>query len=230
MKRRQATGDQRPLYVYALCDSDHRIPARVGRHHLECLELDGLVAIVERRVAAPVLSEGSLRDQHRVVVRLHQRAQALIPVRFGALLDRAELDRIVRQRRAPLVRALKRVRGMAQMTVRSFDARSRLPAALPAASGTAYLARRARDARPDVPPALNAVRRAVRSLVVDESIEAGRGAVRVVVNHLIRAGDVDRYLARAESALRRAAASESLLVTGPWPPFAFAPEIMDAAS
>lgn len=230
MKRRRSTGDQRPLYVFALSDSDDRVPERIGRHRLECVELGGLVAIVERRSAAPVLSERSLRDQHRVVVALHQRAKALLPVRFGALLDRTELDGIVRQRRAVLMRALKRVRGMAQMTIRSFEARSR-PASEPrAATGTAYLARRARAVRPDVPPAVDAVREAVRTLVVDESIEAGRGAVRVSVNHLIRIGDVDRYLVRAESALTDAAASESVLRTGPWPPFAFAPEIMDAAS
>ena len=230
MRRLRIAADQRPLYVFALCDANLRVPERVGRHRLECLDLGGLFAIVERRRAVPVLSERSLRDQHRVVVALHQHAQALIPVRFGALVARVELDRIVRQRRRLLVRALKRVRGMAQMTIRSFEPLRRPSVPSRATTGTAYLARRARDARPDVPRAVDAVRQAVRSLVVDESIEAGRGAVRVVVNHLIRVGDGDRYLARAESVLSGTAASESVRLTGPWPPFAFTPEIMDAAS
>jgi hypothetical protein len=230
VKRGRLTADQRPLYVFALCAPDHRIPEKVGRHRLECIALGGLVAIVERRIAAPVLSERSLRDQHRVIVALHQHATALVPVRFGALLDRGELEGIVRRRRALLTQALKRVRGMAQMTIRSFESRSHPAAAPPAATGTAYLARLARSVRPDVPAAVDAVRQAVRTLVVDESIDAGRGAVRVVVNHLIRVGDVDRYRARAESALTGAAAFESVVLTGPWPPFAFAPEITDVAS
>ncbi len=229
MSRRRASGGDRRLYVFALCRPTARLPAVVGRHRLERIAIGGIAAIGERRRSVPPLSERSLRDQHRVVVALHQHVDALIPVRFGALLERSELERIVRLRRSALGRALTRVRGKAQMTIRAFAAASEPPPSASARSGTAYLAERARAARPKVPPAAEAVRLAVRALVAEESIEAGRGGASVVINHLIRARDADAYLVHAGRVLSRAAAG-TLTVSGPWPPFAFAPEIMDATS
>ena len=110
----------------------------------------------------PILSERALREQHRVVVALHQQLETLIPVRFGALLERSELERIVRLRRSALARALTRVRGSAQMTIRAVGAAKVIARSSSTRSGTAYLAERARAARPAVPPAAEVVRVAVR--------------------------------------------------------------------
>jgi hypothetical protein len=227
--RRGPARGARRLYLFALCRSSAPVPAVVGRHRLERIAIGAIAAIAERRASVPSLSERSLRDQHRVVVALHRQADALIPVRFGALLERDELERIVRRRRSVLARALTRVRGKAQMTIRvAGPARLRPPASTSSASGTAYLAERARAARPFVPPDAEAVRLAVRALVVDESIEAGRGGAGAVIHHLIRARDADAYLRRAGGALSEVP-SDTLTISGPWPAFAFAPEIMDAA-
>jgi len=229
VSRRRSSGGARQLYVFALCRSTARVPAAIGRHRLERIAIGGVAAIAERRTSMPALSERSLRDQHRVVVALHQHVDALIPVRFGALLERSELERIVRLRRSALGRALTRVRGRAQMTIRAFGAAREPSQSAAARSGTAYLAERARAARPEVPPAAEAVRLAVGALVAEESIEAGRGGGSVVINHLIRARDAEAYLDHAGGALAGVPAG-TLTVSGPWPPFAFAPEIMDAAS
>ena len=230
MSRRRAAGGERRLYVFALSRASARVPAAIGRHRLERIAIGGIAAIAERRASMPILSERTLRDQHRVVVALHRHADALIPVRFGALLERAELERIVRLRRPALSRALARVRGRSQMTIRAIAAR---PAAGLAASamtsGTAYLASRARAVRPAVPAPAEAVRQAVRALVAAESIEAGRGGVGVAINHLIRTRDADAYIVRAQRAVTGDQA-ETLTLSGPWPPFAFAPEIMDATA
>jgi Gas vesicle synthesis protein GvpL/GvpF len=222
--------DARRVYVFALCSADPIAAGRIGRHRLEAIELDGIVAIVERRSAPPILSEHALREQHRVVVELHRRSDALIPVRFGALLERAELEALVRRRRAVLARALTRVRGRAQMTMRSFGAPLLVRRESRATTGTAYLSQRARAARPDVPPALAAIRHAVRPLVVGEVIDPGRGTVRIVINHLIRVRDIERYRARVERVLADVRNGQSVVLSGPWPPFAFAPEIMDPTS
>ena len=222
--------DARRVYVFALCGTDGVAVARIGRHRLESIRIDGIVAIVERRTGPPSLSEQALREQHRVVVELHRRSEALIPVRFGALLDRGELEDVVRQRHALLARALKHLRGRAQMTIRAFGTPGRVQRVTRATTGTAYLFERARAARPDVPPALDAIRQAVSPLVADEVVDAGRGAVRVVVNHLIRVGDVERYRLRFERALAGRADAPSVVLSGPWPPFAFAPEILDPTS
>lgn len=230
MSPRGPARDARPVYVFALCSADAVAAGRIGRHRLEAIELDGIVAIVERRSAPPILSEHALREQHRVVVELHRRSDALIPVRFGAFLERAELEDVVRRRHAVLARGLKRVRGRAQMTIRSFGATVHRERAPRATTGTAYLAQRARAARPDVPPALEAVRRAVRPLVVGEVVDAGRGSVRIVINHLVRVSDVERYRARVERVLAGVPSGHSVVLSGPYPPFAFAPEIMDPTS
>jgi hypothetical protein len=225
VSRPRPAPDARPFYVFALCRSTAPVPDSIGRHRLERIAIGSIAAIAERRASMPILSERALRDQHRVVVALHEQLQTLIPVRFGALLERSELERIVRLRRAALVRALTRVRGRAQMTIRAVGAATAIARSSPPRSGTAYLAERARAARPAVPPAAEAVRAAVRELVAEESIEAGRGG-SVVINHLIRARDAGAYLARAGRVLSGVPA-DTLSVSGPWPPFAFAPEIVD---
>lgn len=66
--------------------------------------------------------------------------------------------------------------------------------------------------------------RTVSRFVVEERIEPGKGTVRATMYHLINAADVDRYRA----ALAKAAASlapDTIAVTGPWPVFAFVPEL-----
>ena len=105
------------LYVYAIVRSNVRLP-RIAGHRLERVELTGVAAAVERRTKARAPSHRALRDQYGVVTTLHERLDAILPVRFGALIEEDELRRVVRLRRSMFVSALRTVRRKSQMTVR----------------------------------------------------------------------------------------------------------------
>ena len=88
-----------------------------------------------------------------------------------------------------------------------------------ATQGTQYLQQRmAAAATARAVPGFEPVRDAVRRFVTDERVEK-RGEV-VTVNHLVLRSAARRYL----DAVERAAAdsSVSLIVSGPWAPYAFA--------
>jgi hypothetical protein len=221
---------QELVYVLAFILSRKRLPKRIGRRRIETIAVAGIPCVVERRRALPAASERALRDQHRVVVALHERVDAMLPVRFGALLDLRELEQIVRQRRALLLRALRRVRGRLQMTVRVFGEDVARAQESPPRSGAEYLQARARASRPDLSGTASAIRSAVRTIVVAESIERGRGSVGVVINHLIRRDAADRYRSRIARVLSAAGDADAVVVSGPWPPFAFTPDLMDVTS
>ena len=228
--RNRSSARQTSIYVLALIESPAQLPNRVGRRRIDAIDVEGITCVVERRRAVPVVSEKSLRDQFRTIVALQERVEAILPVRFGALLDVAELARIVRQRKTMLKRALKRVRGRTQMTVRVFgesqvDERDASPR-----SGTAYLKALVRASRPELPPTARAIRRAVQPLAADESIERGRGRVRLVMHHLIARGAVVRYHLRIDRVLAGVDDADTVVVSGPLPPYAFAPDVMDVTS
>jgi len=227
-RRRSVAGQS--VYVLALIESAARLPDRLCRRRIDAIDVEGITCVVERRRTVPPASERSLRDQFRAIVALQEWADAILPVRFGALLDIAELARIVRQRRTILKRALRHVRGRVQMTVRVFgEPVADEPTASPR-SGTAYLQARARASRPDVPRTARAIRRAVQSFTADESIERGRGRVRLVMHHLIARGAVVRYHARIDRVLAGAHDADTVVVSGPLPPYAFVPDVMDVTS
>ena len=230
MSARRPSAAGQPIYVLALIESAARLPDRIGRRRVDAIDVEGITCVFERRRSVPTVSERSLRDQFRAIVALQEWADAILPVRFGALLDAAELARIVRQRRTMLKRALRRVRGRTQMTVRVFgesavDEREASPR-----SGTAYLQARARASRPEVPPTARAIRRAVAPFAADESIERGRGRVRLVIHHLIARGVVMRYQSRIDRVLAGVGDADTVVVSGPLPPYAFAPDVMDVTS
>jgi hypothetical protein len=208
------------VYVYALTDRPLRA-IRAAGERLVALPLDGVYAIASRRTSAPVLSEESLRRQHDAVERVAARADAVLPVRFGAFVETDELRRVVAERREAIQAALARVRRRRQMTVRVIGDPAPREAVAPA-SGAEYL--RARvwlDPRAAQP--LDAIRQAVARWVVEERVERGRGSTLATLYHLVAAEDVERY---------RAAASDVRVddvlvrVSGPWPAFAFAPELL----
>jgi hypothetical protein len=178
----------------------------------------GDVAAVVRQVrGAPRATPAAVRAYHRQMLTLDARTPALLPVRFATVFgDPEELRVVLRARERSLRRALARVRGRAQMIVRvansqppASDARER------PSSGTAYL--RARAAAQQV-PGFEPLRTAVRRWVRDERLE-NHGRVASVY-HLVPRGAVDAYRA----ALQRAAAQsgQRVLVSGPYPPYAFA--------
>jgi hypothetical protein len=216
--------DDDRLYVYALADRGLPRRLRVKGRALDVIAAGPLDAIVERHRPPPDVSEASLREQHAIVGELFRRRVALLPVRFGSLIDAADLARRVAAAEPALRAALAHVRGRAQMTVRVFGEPDAAPD-VPRAPGTGaeYLTARLAQSRPPA-ATVAAIRDALGGLSVDEQVEGAKGHVRATVYHLVPETKLRAYLKAAET-LRAALAPLRVTVTGPWPPFAFVPEL-----
>jgi hypothetical protein len=152
------------------------------------------------------------------------RFSAIVPVRFGTQMAEDELRFVLSSRRRALARALAHVRRRAQMTVRIVrrpaapERRAEPDMRLPL-TGRDYLRHRARAAAAArTVPGFEPVRNAVRRWVRDERVEH-RGGVSSVY-HLVPRASADAY----RRAVQRSAAASGLtaIVSGPWPPYAFA--------
>jgi hypothetical protein len=213
----------RDVYVYAL--SSPGLPRRLsvlGRR-LNCIAIGGIDAIVERS-ATPGRSLEDIELQHRIISRLAARASALLPARFGSAVAEGALRALVTERHAEIQDALRMVRNCEQMTLRVFGPPEREGATdPPSGTGTAYLARR-RERAHQRPPEVEIIRRELGALARAERTVAGERGVRLVVYHLVARRLISRYRRRA-SVLQPLLAPYAVTVTGPWPVFAFAPEL-----
>jgi hypothetical protein len=211
------------LYVFALT---REAPAgfEFDGHLIEFIAVTGAVAAIERNASRHPVSEAALRIQHEIVLQIAARVDGILPVRFGASVDEPELEQLLTLRQSAIQGALDLVRGRVQMTIRVRDQEladhvAGVRQSVAAASGTAYLeARRAAAVRPS-PAAAIAATEAVRHLVVAERHDSTRPPAWSIY-HLIDRGRVRDYLA-ALSGVELA----SMTVSGPWPPFAFAPDL-----
>jgi Gas vesicle synthesis protein GvpL/GvpF len=213
----------RDVYVYAL--SSPGLPRRLsvlGRR-LQCIAIGGIDAIVERS-GTPGRNLEDIQLQHRIVSRLAARASSLLPARFGSVVNDGALRSLVTDRHNEIEDALRLVRNCEQMTLRVFGPAEREDATdPPSGSGTAYLARRRQRARQQ-PPEVEIIRRELGALARAERAEAGERGVRLVVYHLVARRLISRYRRRA-SVLQTLLTPYAVTVTGPWPVFAFAPEL-----
>jgi len=213
----------REVYVYAL--SSPELPRRLsvlGRR-LNCLTIGGIDVIVERS-GTPGRTLEDIQLQHRIVSRLAARASALLPARFGSMVTEGAVKSLVSERQDEIQEALRLVRNCEQMTLRVFGPAEREEATEPpSGSGTAYLARR-RERAHQRPPELEIISRELGALVTAERAEAGERGVRLVVYHLVARRLVSRYRRRA-SVLQTLLTPYPVAVTGPWPVFAFGPEL-----
>jgi hypothetical protein len=232
------------ICVYALVPSGTR-QGRLRGLRGERLRRIGhgpVTAIAGELPGTPRPSTGNLRRYDAVVRGLAARLPAVLPVRFATCVATTdELLAILDSRRREFQRALAHVRGRVQMTVRvvgadeagraseagsarrdSVDppgppARRASPAPR-APSGAAYLRARADAiAREERISGFDPVREAVRRWVRDERVEKRAGIASVY--HLIPRASAEAYRAT----LTRAAADARLgvLLTGPWPVYAF---------
>lgn len=212
------------LYVYALTGRSATAFAAHG-HLIEFVAFGNVHAAVERSVERPAVSEEALRTQHEIVIGISRSVDDVLPVRFGAHVEEEELGLLVAMRREVIERALDLVRGRVQMTIRirGQEASNTHPAVSPtiaAATGTAYLeTRRSAAARPLTPMAMS-VAAAARHLAVSERVDSETARTSIAMYHLIDKHRVKDYK-DALSSLQ----SSALTVTGPWPPFAFAPDL-----
>jgi hypothetical protein len=210
-------------HVYVLALTGHSAPPFVvdGRR-IEFIQVENLFAAIDRRADPPAVSETELRSQHQVVTAIFSRVDDLLPVRFGAWIERRELTDVVARQKTALVDALDLVRGRVQMTIRIL---AHSPAVQPdrhsgdpPETGTAYLQRR-RSAERLMPAAAMALTAAVRDLVVAERVSPASARGTASLYHLIARDSVAAY-----RAVMLPFQSETVTVTGPGPPFAFAPE------
>lgn len=211
------------LYVYAILEGRPRVLTVNGRR-IETVEVAGMLVALERRSRPPAMSERALRMQHEVVMHLARRMAAILPVRFGTFVAADDLQAALRGRRKSLRTALARVRGRAQMTVRFFGAppETAKPPARPL-TGAAFLRARASAARPVLFPAAQAVRLAVKPVVSGERLDCPRGGIALSMHHLVDRARVQEYRARLRKAAAALQDDVEIKVSGPFPPFAFAP-------
>jgi Gas vesicle synthesis protein GvpL/GvpF len=144
------------------------------------------------------------------------------------VLDAATLTRLIKARAPALRAALGRVKGREQMTLRVFGTPARArragpPTKIRGGPGTRYLAAR-QGAWRRAAPVVARIRAGLEGLIRDERVEPSETAPLLAsVYHLVDRGQGRAY----QRALRNVAchlADIRVVSSGPWAPYAFAPE------
>jgi hypothetical protein len=230
------------LCVYALVSPSRKTPGvtGIGGERLRRISFQRVDAIVGQMSAAPKPTGVVVRRYDTVMRTLGDRFPAVLPARFGTCVaDVEELAFILKTRQASFIKSLSLVRNRVQMTVRIFS-----PAGTEVAaegrrlrrrdggfrrgtevsdkgrrSGKQYLLERAEFAR-DLPGS-EPIRAAVKKWVKAERIEKHEGQrLAGSIFHLVTRSAVRPYHRAVERAAM--AADVTTIVSGPWPPYAFA--------
>src|SRR5215831_10795380 len=210
-------------YVFALVDEPPaRRPGRGLREALAARRVPGGYAIVERRADVPPAEFDTLRAHDAVVARVAATVPAILPVRFGTLLELEEIEESLAERDEEIGEAFDRVRGRVQFTWRARGAGSEARGAKPAVmSGAEYLRAAARVAAP--PASFRTVREKLRALVVVDRFQPATPTLPNSLYHLVDRGNAEHYHRIAKTLT---SATSRLVVSGPFPPFAFTPELL----
>jgi hypothetical protein len=210
--------------VYAIVSEEPAVPLEDGLRLVRCGEV---LAVVGEAEAGAVTPE-ALAAHDAVVRRLAGRFEALLPVRFGQhVQDERDLATLLGPRSRGLAEALERVRGCEQMTLRVFgdpDPVPEPPEPDHGGPGTRYLEARRREAeRARSLPEIEPLRESLQPLLRAERIERReQGQLLGSVYHLVLREDVPAYLAAVRGAEGHLG-GRRVTVSGPWPPYAFAP-------
>ncbi|HEY0558040.1 MAG TPA: GvpL/GvpF family gas vesicle protein [Thermoanaerobaculia bacterium] len=219
------------LYLYALVDEEPTGPLGEGiAGEALCFVPGAISAVVGDLPERPTPDRETLERQDAVVRRLAGCFGAILPARFGeAFADEHALAVRLEPRAAEVAAALALVRGCVQMTLRVFGEPAIDPEAgvEPAGGpGTRYLAARQKAVeRARSLPEIDPLREALRPLLRAERIErheAG-GPLLGTAYHLIPRDQAAAYLDVLEAG-RPSLGGHRVAATGPWPPYAFAPE------
>ena len=220
------------VYVYALLGDAPAPDAGAGLREepLRVVRVGDLLAAVGEMSERPAVSEATLRAHDAVVRRLADAVDAILPVRFGSLLTESSLADLLRVRARELSEALALVAGREQMTLRVLGDTPATEevadvAADDAGPGARYLAaRRAEWRRAREAPELAPLRPGLAQLVRAERVTRhDTPPLLASVYHLIDRGAAAAYGAVVE---RAEAGTVRVVATGPWPPYAFAPEAL----
>ena len=239
-----------PLYLYAVLGAVPSADAGAGLagEPLRLLQCGEVLAIAGEMSEAPSIAPDALRAHDAVVRRLAESTDAVLPARFGMIArDEVVLCSRLEHAASSLREALARVAGREQMILRVFrdpapsagapgtsasqDAPA--PSADVAASATGgpgarYLAERAsaRRAAAEVPE-LYALRPVLDRFVTAERVDRHDAPPLVAsVYHLLARGEAAAYT----EAVEHAAADlhdVRITVSGPWVPYAFAPDALE---
>jgi hypothetical protein len=222
------------ICVYALIasSSSRLIASGMNGERLRAIRAGRITALVGELRRAPKPTLANLQRYAMVIEAAAAQTPAILPVRFGtAMADLDEVVFVLRSRQDTLRRRLRAVRGRAQMTLRvvaesvaagSDPGDNPSPGSDPSdgpTQGTKYLQQRARTAaRAREIPGFAPIRAALKRWVKDERVEKRAGVA--TVNHLVARGSVSAYRSAAERAAQRAGLR--VILTGPFPPYAFA--------
>jgi len=220
-----------PLYLYALAGSEPTSPLGEGLagEPLAVVPCGRFFALVGESVARPAVTADALARHDATVRRLADQVPALLPARFGEWLpDARALAEALAPRAGEIVRALILVEGCVQMTLRVFGSAATPEAGAPAGEdtssgpGTRYLTARRHAANPGLPE-VAALRLALRPLLRAERIERHeKGQLLASAHDLVRREEAGEYV-RVVEGTAGALAGRKVTVSGPWPPYAFAP-------
>ena len=202
------------IYLYAITDgvSDLTGVRGVDDEVLVLLTVAGVHVVAGEIRQAPTLSRDTLSRQDALVRALHDRAAALLPMRFGAAFPSlGDVERALALQEDGLLERLDRVRHREQMTLRVSGLGG--GSSMPAGSGAEYLRQRARPT--EVAPLLDAAAALVRATHVEHSKSAGV----ISVYHLIDRGTSEEYRRVITSA--DDSAGMKVHVSGPSPCYAF---------
>ncbi len=212
------------IYLYAITDPLSPPPSVKGLDEapLEMLEegsICGVYTSHERREFTP---EPSLLWRHDEVIEQLMEAGAVLPLRFGTVLEDAEQlrDTLARDQ-GRFRRLLDRVRGCVELAVRVA-----LPPAPeePAADGAAYMEGKLAVAR-QRQGAASRVLAPLRELASASSRQKSRGdGAGVSESYLVPREAVEPFVAQVE-ALQDRNEGLTLSCTGPWGPYSFVDEV-----
>ena len=222
-------------YVFALVDAPPASrPGKGLSGSLGLRRIGRAYAVVERRADVPPAEFGTLRRHHEIVRELAEQVPAILPVRFGTLLDTDALEEALTERDDDIEDAFAVVRGRVQFTWRRGSKGSRGSRGSRGSqgsegsggskgSGTAYLLEAARAARPVPPAGWRSLRSKLAPLVVAERYQPAQATMPDSLYHLVARDSAIRYATLGRAL---AHADPALAMTGPWPPFAFAADTL----
>ncbi len=232
-------------YVFALVDEPLTgRPAGGLSGRLASRRVPGGYAIVERRADVPPVEFGTLKKHDAVIARVSAVVPAILPVRFGTLLESEEIDAALADREEEMADAFDVVRGRVQFTwraergargaqglsavarsakadARGLSAVARSAKADATGAGAAYLRGVAAKAAP--PAVFRPLRDTLRPLVAMERFQPATASLPDSLYHLVERASVERYGLLAH---QLAEAATALRLSGPFAPFAFTPDLL----
>ena len=213
------------IYLYALAEPDLPRHFIVLGRRLRNLPIGDVAAVIEKR-APPDFTTDAVRQQHAIITRLTSRLPVLLPARFGSVTDErciasAGLAPSARNTRG--VRAGPRVRPDDGSHFRHERRNARVNRGLALVQERSFSSGQG-NARNTSHPRRGSFARRRRPMSKAERIAAGERQGLLTVFHLVPLGRLDLYRQRA-SGLQSMLPRHVVTVTGPWPVFAFAPEL-----